>query len=693
MPSEPLQQLKPEDRAAYWQLEKVAKTPGELVGFMADCGFNMDVERARAIIAARDKGASLEGRDVVYDRPKPIDQGDGAAGSFLRGAGDVATFGMLDEAGGLIDTLGGTGGRESIWNSDRPFKDVLYGNIDANRAVITGDQENHPVARFSGQVAGGLAIPIGVGANTAGALARVGAGVGGAYGFGSGEGGVLDRLPSAGGGALAGATGGYAFGRAAPVVGSALARFGGGGSRVRQEANALLQAADRQDVPMQAADIRPGARNLTAFLEASPGGAGPIQNSLLRGSEGLEAAVGRLGGSGTAGTREGIGDTVQGAGRRGIEWSRQQKDRMYLRAERLAGGTTVRSMSAVQALDNHIAELSQTEGANRGALGLLRDLRHDLVDDAGVRPLSVQAIRNLRTAIRGEIGTRNLTMTDVERRVSDVIDAASTDITQALGATSPEAGRAYQQADRFYRERQTYINDVISRFIGPRDANMSGEQTFARLEAMARPQGDARRLGQMMRLLSPDEQADVAATIAGQLGRSGPDETFSGALFARQAKRLSPGARRVIFGPDGATAITDLIRIAEAKTASANALNRSRSGQVANYAKALSDMVLGAGGGAAVGGPAGAMAGAAGMAAVNAGIRNASARLLTNPRFVAWLGRAPATANPRAIELHVRRLGVIATREPAIRAEIMGLQRMLTQDLGRASAEGGDEDR
>ncbi len=693
LPTEPMTQLKPEDKQAYFALARTAKSPGEIVGFMADRGFMMDPARAKAIIDFRDKHGQISDA-VQYQKPKPVDLGDGATGAALRGAGDTVTFGGLDEGGALVDTLLGKGGEGG-------FKDRLYRNIDYNRAVMEGDAENHPVARFTEQLAGGVAIPFGAGARTASEIGRVGALSGAAYGYGSGEGGVLDRVPGALSGAAAGGVGGYALGRLAPAVGGALSRVVGQPSAARTEANVLAQAAERQNVPMMAADLRPGARNATTFLEASPGGAGPIQSRMAAGNDALEAAVTRVGG-GTAQTPENIGSMVQNAGRRAISWSRGVKNDMYTRAERLAPNVTVQSTGALAAVDRHIAELSETPNANQGLLRLMEDLRGDLVDttsSAGAftpRSLSIGAVRNLRTAMRGEIGTRNLTMTDAERRVSQVIDAASSDITGALQASNPRAAAAYQRADQFYAQRQRYITDVIQNYTGPRDRPMSGEQTYQRIMALTGPGGDRRKLVQSMRALNVDERADVASTVAAQLGRRTPEDDFSPGRFVTQAEKMTPGARVAVFGQEGADAVEDLIRIASAKRDTGNSLNRSQSGKVGAYNSFLTGTMglLGAGGGyAATGGAGGAVMGAMAAGTAKATALNLSARLLTNPTFVRWLGRAPAANTPAQVEGQVRRLSNIAVRQPAIRAEVEQLQRLLSRDVGRASAEEGDEGR
>lgn len=141
-----------------------------------------------------------------------IDQGDGATGAFIRGAGDTASFGLLDEAGAVVDNLGLTPGRENIWNSDKSFGDLYNQNVEQNRAILRGDEQNHGTARFLGQVAG-AAIPGTGGAGVAGRSLSAGrnllraAGEGAAYGLGSAEGGVGDRVTGAAEGAVIGASG------------------------------------------------------------------------------------------------------------------------------------------------------------------------------------------------------------------------------------------------------------------------------------------------------------------------------------------------------------------------------------------------------------------------------------------------------------------------------------------------------
>lgn len=129
--------------------------------------------------------------------------------SFMRGAADLATFGMADEISAGLGAATGIGGE--------------FGNYDRNlnRQRITQEIRDNrdPIAstagRLTGAVGSGLGLAkagltftgnlgarAGLGARTA-ASAKDGAIFGGAYGFGSGEG-TADRIGDAAGGAAMG---------------------------------------------------------------------------------------------------------------------------------------------------------------------------------------------------------------------------------------------------------------------------------------------------------------------------------------------------------------------------------------------------------------------------------------------------------------------------------------------------------
>lgn len=139
--------------------------------------------------------------------------------SFMRGAADMATFGLADElaaAGGALTGIGGEFGEYSR-------------NLMRERVKQDQRDERDPIASTAGRVAGGVGTGVGLAksgvsltgrlAPTAGIGARIGAGAaegaayGGAYGAGSGEG-AKDRFTDAVGGAVMGG----AIGGAVPAI-------------------------------------------------------------------------------------------------------------------------------------------------------------------------------------------------------------------------------------------------------------------------------------------------------------------------------------------------------------------------------------------------------------------------------------------------------------------------------------------
>jgi endonuclease YncB( thermonuclease family)/transcriptional regulator with XRE-family HTH domain len=233
----PFAGLRPDIAKGYQEIAARAKTPDELLAYAAQHGFQINPDTAKKFIADRDAAHGQFDATITYLKPPPrptIDPGDGVTGATLRGVGDPIN--VLDEFGAVADTLGigGDGPRETIWNAPKGtrFGDIYNTNVDQNRAILDHDAEFHPVARTVGQLASGLAIPVGgiegVGAKAieealasgssrfaaeeagkaavARRLAALGTGEGAVAGAGAGEGGPLDRLPNAFEGAVVGGT-------------------------------------------------------------------------------------------------------------------------------------------------------------------------------------------------------------------------------------------------------------------------------------------------------------------------------------------------------------------------------------------------------------------------------------------------------------------------------------------------------
>ncbi len=264
----PFQGLRPDIEAGYLALtESPTSTVDQIVGYADANGFKVDRRDVEKFVQSRAAGAQVAG-GVTYKRAPRVltDPGDGTFGATMRGVGDPLN--VLDELGAVVDSLGGTGGRENVQNSDRRWADIWANNVDQNRSILAYDDAEHPYARFGGQLASGLAIPTasieGVGLNAAravlrgggsrmaaeaaaeaavrGRLATAGAIEGGVIGAGGAEGGFVERAKGAVIGAPLGAALGYGTAALGQRVGGMVRDFRAGRAATTEVAGGVSRA-------------------------------------------------------------------------------------------------------------------------------------------------------------------------------------------------------------------------------------------------------------------------------------------------------------------------------------------------------------------------------------------------------------------------------------------------------------------
>jgi hypothetical protein len=444
----------------------------------------------------------------------------------------------------------------------------------------------------------------------------------------------------------------------------------------------VVQAGERQGIPIRRPDAVPSMRGDTAALETSTRGGPIIQQSRANDNALIEQRVEQLGGEGAGLDPYPLGQKVQGAGSRYIDRTRGQKDRLYTRAEQLADGRRISPQQAVSAVDRNIAEL-EASGANTNAavIGYLRELREDLTKADGFSITEFQALRSAASKkIRGD---NALTSSDADRRLGDVVKSFSADASEQL----PEAAsEALEQADTFYSQRQDFINGVLRNVMGTRGNPLPAERAAERLVAMTKGKGDYERFSRMWGELAEDEKADVTATIAMSLGRKANGEFSPSTLVRSLDPRtgLNPRTARLIFGAEGAKALADLRAIAQAKTETASALNNSRTGTVVNRVGGGLKTLLWSALGLQAGGVGGAVAAPVAREMLAKWGEERAARALMNPDFTKWLRNAPEATNPRAIDGYFRRLEVQAAKSPILAQDVRGLQEALVEAFGQS---------
>ena len=493
---------------------------------------------------------------------------------------------------------------------------------------------------------------------------------------------------------------------ASPVVQGAATLAGGAAalpaaSRVNALMNrqppvstALTRAGSEEGVAVNRAMADPNAQQRVTAVGKTMVGGRMMQRDNRKVGEQIEGRVRQLGRNGQPLEPSVAGQTVERAAERAIETTGKDAKRLYDRAEKASGGVKVPPRNSNTIIDEMLTKLSETAETNKAEITFLQGLKKDFGKD-----LSVGALRDIRTTLRKKISKGELTFGQNEKRVLDIMDAAADDIANGL-ANSGKRGAAamFRRADKMYAERMDFIKGTLQKVVGGRNAHFPPEKIIANLKAMASPKGDAAGLGKTMRSMDPDEQADIAATLAEALGKN-PDGEFSTAFLVKHLQKLPRAARVNVFGPQGARSLDNLETLAREHKRVSHALGGSPTGVANDYRSALLNLVFGGGTWIGTGSGAKGLAVAAGGLAVKAGRDVMNARLLMSTDIQGWLQSAPRTQSPGAINQHFDRLKAIATRHPALAPEIEQLQQSMMRAAnentmrGAAASEDGSEER
>lgn len=353
--------------------------------------------------------------------------------------------------------------------------------------------------------------------------------------------------------------------------------------------------------------------------------------------------------------------------------SRDQVGRMYERARAGTENVRIEPKQAYEALDANIAELSTIPGAS-DQVAALQALRAEMEK---IGPLTVDGIRGMRTAMRTRFMKEGLVGSDLERRVNQVIESASEDLANGLADEGlTEAAAMLRQADAAHRVRMQTMEEVIMPIIGKK-GQFSGEQVMRNLQTAT--QGNNARFTKFMNSLPESDRNTVSASIIAALGRPNVGEQgaaeagFSLGKFLTDWNKLGPTARKALLSPQARAQLDDLAKIAEGTKASQKLLNRSNTGLVGT--------TLGTG-----------MLAMDSLATMGAGLAGqyVVGRLLSSPSVTKALVKISRAKTPGARATIIGDLGKIASRQPEIANDVLGLQdhllRALSASPGRAAA-------
>lgn len=561
----------------------------------------------------------------------------------LSGLGALArqgvTLGLADEAAGVGGYLGGliTGqDPNAAYTRER----------DAERAFVDRSRQAWPVMGTLAELAGGGgAVRTASGAASLGQIVGDAAKIGSIGGFGYGEGAPGSVGGAIGGGLAGGIIGGGLYG---------LGRIPFPRRAPAQVDTAVVEAGQRQGIPMRQPDARPELRGKYAAAESTSGGGPMIQAAREGDAAAIEQRAADIAGGRPYDRADNtaLGQSVQGIAERGQGNVKASASALYKRVERAAPDFAAPPTQTAAFIDAKIADLKAASPTGYDAeIRALEGMKSDLMQTG----LSVRSLQAQRDTIGGRIGDNVQDRSRADRTFSEVLDVAANELHSSLRAVNPQAADALQRADAKWGQYKRVQREVTGLFLGKR-GDAPSESAARALNATTVNNYSALR--RFMAMATPEERADFAATFVQNWGANQRGE-FSPAIFAKNMEKVSDRTLSAVVGSQGKAALRDLQLIANAKT-DAMARQAPSGKAVERAGNSLKTMLMAALGFGA-GGPGGAAAGAVGREMIAKWGEQRAARMLLNPDFTKLLRNAPNTSNPRAIDAWLSRVSGITS--------------------------------
>jgi len=584
--------------------------------------------------------------------------GDAAAreGQLFQGL----TFGFADEASGRLAQLGQQGKNVLRNLNGQPIEiesaDLRDAVTNYSRDQNETFQRERPLESLALQFAGG-ALTGGVaggGRATLANAARTGLASGAAYGAGTAEGGFADRLaPAALGGAI-GAAGGVALQAAvSPLVGRLSGIASGNAPRAVNPVAERVQASRWAGIdPALAGQGGPITRRIAGTLSGNVAASGPMTAASGRVREQTISAVDRIADQyGAAAGRDSAGQVLRRGAETGARELRQEGGNLYQPVNALEQNTTpIPLNNARQAIDESLSTFSTPE-IRDWFRNNATDLTSfdDVLQRANNQSTFAEA-RQLRSIVGRMMNDPTVFNSRSEAGIRRLYGALSDDISQGAETLGgPQAAQALGRADQFYSAARDRADRVLEQFMGADNASTA----YERLLAVARGTGrrsDWAQLGQLRRSIPAEDWNEIGAGIIRNLGGQGED--FSPAIFTREWEKLTPQARRTLFGGQGREDqfrdLNNLARVIKDQKGATQFYNYSESGNALGNV-GVGSALGGAGLALVTGNPVPIIAVVSGLGAMNVG-----ARLLTSPGVARWMAQPAQRAIASAPRLAAR---------------------------------------
>lgn len=527
----------------------------------------------------------------------------------------------------------------------------------------------------------------------AGLAARIaGAGAGTALGDAGGQaatqGGQIDPRQVASS-AVAGAAGqglGELAGAALPGLAK---RFMRGGNQ--QAAQATIDDAARFGATPTVAQASGNVRMPTIenSLANIPGGSGRLRKAAEKATTAVQAQLTKLATEGGEVGSEKAGLALT----KGIQGF---VDDFHFRAQPLfqqitkevGPGTMVPAARTVDTLGELSSRIPGAERTGQALSSpfvqkLATNFTDDVAEAGGQVPF--EALQAIRTSVGEKLGQPGLQTDVTTGQLKKLYAALSDDIKAAAQQAGPDALKAFNRANTFYRAGSARIEDTLA----PLMRSRTPEKAFKALMSGSKDGPSAIRT--VFRSLTEEQQRAITGTVIKRLGTATPGQqgaegaTFSFQHFLTEWNKIDKGARDVMFNrgshPNFGNDLEALARYAEKVVSSSKAF-ANPSGTTGSTLS--TGMSVAAAGGAALSPFIGS--GALALPLVIGGgvtASNMAARLVTSPAVVKWMAQA-TRLNPSGIPAHLTKLAMISeSQDPATQAAIAEYLSMIQAQGGQ----------
>ncbi len=291
-----------------------------------------------------------------------------------------------------------------------------------------------------------------------------------------------------------------------------------------------------------------------------------------------------------------------------------------------------------------------------------------IVDKEG--QISYPRLKIFRSTIGNKLSSPSL-LGDERASLKKIYGALSEDMKAAVAAQGGEKGlQAFNKANNAFAR----YTDAIETKINPIIEAKTPEAVYSM--AMSGSKQGGSNIRGIMKTLDPQQKDFVQGTITRRMGlesAGGQDatgEVFNPSKFLNEWTKLSPEAKANIYNKSQIQAVNNLNKVISTIKES------SKARQSSNNLPYLSWLGLGVLGGSTGVVPALATVGGA----------HITSKMMTNPKFLNWLAKAPST-KASEIPKHLKLLSGIAASNPSIQEDILDYLDSITSDANAGETE------